>query len=73
MLGVGGLSFSRGIGISMEILGLTEKAGSRNDSLNFPFTLVPLEKKGKEHQRTKCIKWNNVRKTYSRNFRNAMN
>lgn len=56
MLGVGGLSFSRGIGILMEILGLTEKAGSRNDSLNFPFTLVPLEKKAKEDQRTKCIK-----------------
>lgn len=44
MLGVGGLSFSRGMGISTEMLGLTEKAGSRNDSLNFPFTFVPLEK-----------------------------
>lgn len=44
MLGVGGLSFSRGMGISTAMLGLTEKAGSRNDSLNFPFTFVPLEK-----------------------------
>lgn len=33
--------------MSMEILGLTEKAGSRKDSLNFPFTLVPLEKRQK--------------------------
>jgi len=44
MLGVGGLSFSRGMGILVSMLGFTEKAGSRKDSLNFPFTLVPLEK-----------------------------
>lgn len=48
MLGVGGLSFSRGMGISTAMLGLTEKAGSRNDSLNFPFTFVPLEKDDKD-------------------------
>lgn len=53
MLGVGGLSFSRGMGISMEMFGLTEKAGSRNDSLNFPFTLVPLEENDKMHQKEK--------------------
>lgn len=57
MLGVGGLSFSRGMGMSMETRGLTEKAGSRNDSLNFPFTLIPLEKKhDREIKRQKCIK-----------------
>lgn len=50
MLGVGGLSFSRGMGISAAILGLTEKAGSRNDSLNFPLTFVPLEENDKTHQ-----------------------
>lgn len=44
MLGVGGLSFSRGMGISTAMFGLTEKAGSRNDSLNFPFNFIPLEK-----------------------------
>lgn len=43
MLGVGGLSFSRGIGVWMAILGLTDKVESRYDSLNFPFILVPLE------------------------------
>lgn len=43
MLGVGGFSFSRGMGVPMAMLGLTEKAGSRYDSLNFPFTRVPLE------------------------------
>lgn len=54
MLGVGGLSFSRGMGVSMLILGLTERAGSRYDSLNFPFTLVPLG--GKKREEKKCIK-----------------
>lgn len=44
MLGVGGLSFSRGMGVWMAILGLTDKVVSRYDSLNFPFILVPLEK-----------------------------
>lgn len=33
------------MGVSAAILGLTEKAGSRKDSLNFPFTFVPLVKK----------------------------
>lgn len=55
MLGVGGLSFSRGMGISTAMFGFTEKAGSRNDSLNFPFTFIPLEKddraiKNRNHQ-----------------------
>lgn len=53
MLGVGGLSFSRGMGVSMAMLGLTEKAGSRYDSLNFPFTLAPLEEKGQSKKEKK--------------------
>lgn len=47
MLGVGGLSFSLGMG-SSEMMGLTEKAGSKKDSLNFPFTLAPLEQKNEK-------------------------
>lgn len=43
MLGVGGLSFSRGMGSSVVKTGLTEKAGRRYDSLNFPFTRAPLK------------------------------
>lgn len=54
MLGVGGLSFSRGMGVSMLILGLTERAGSRYDSLNFPFTLVPLG--GKKEKKKSVLK-----------------
>ncbi|TNN50479.1 hypothetical protein EYF80_039289 [Liparis tanakae] len=42
MLGVGGLSFSLGMGSSEVMVGLTENAGSKNDSLNFSFTLAPL-------------------------------
>lgn len=42
MLGVGGLSFSLGMG---SMLGLTEKAGSRYDSLNFPLTRAVLKQK----------------------------
>lgn len=42
MLGVGGLSFSRGMGLSVATVGFTQKAGSKKDSLNFPFTFVPL-------------------------------
>lgn len=45
MLGVGGFSFSRGIGSPVVIMGLTEKVGSKKDSLNFPFTLAPLKTK----------------------------
>lgn len=45
MLGVGGLSFSLGMGSSKVMLGLTEKAGSKYDSLNFPFTFAPLQHK----------------------------
>lgn len=44
MLGVGGLSFSRGMGTSMATVGFTQKAGSKKDSSNFPFTFAPLEK-----------------------------
>lgn len=44
MLGVGGFSLSLGIGMAVGMLGLTEKAGSRKDSLNFPSTRVPLNK-----------------------------
>lgn len=43
MLGVGGLSFSRGIGTSMATVGFMQKAGSKKDSSNFPFTFAPLE------------------------------
>lgn len=43
MLGVGGLSFSLGMGSSEVMVGLTEKAGSKYDSLYFPFTLAPLQ------------------------------
>ena len=46
MLGVGGLSLSRGMGVSVAIRGLTEKAGSRWDSLNLPLTLAALEAGG---------------------------
>ena len=46
MLGVGGLSLSRGMSVSVAIRGLTEKAGSRSDSLNLPFTLAALEEGG---------------------------
>lgn len=42
MLGVGGLSFSRGMGLSVATVGFTQKAGSKKDSLNLPFTFVPL-------------------------------
>lgn len=61
MLGVGGLSFSRGMGISVAMLGLTEKVGSRNDSLNFPLTFVPLEKdnSNKNNNKKKHIKGSN--------------
>lgn len=45
MLGVGGLSFSLGMRSSEVMMGLTEKAGSKYDSLNFSFILVPLEQK----------------------------
>lgn len=45
MLGVGGLSFSRGMGTSVATVGFTQKAGSKKDSSNFPFTFAPLEKK----------------------------
>lgn len=44
MLGVGGLSFSRGMGTSMATVGFTQKAGSKKDSSNFSFTFAPLEK-----------------------------
>ena len=46
MLGVGGLSLYRGMGASVEIRVLTEKAGSRCDSLNLLFTLAALEERG---------------------------
>lgn len=45
MLGVGGFSLSRGMGVSAAMLGLTENAGGKYDSLNFPFRLAPLGKK----------------------------
>lgn len=48
MLGVGGLSFSRGMGVWMAMSGLTDKVESRYDSLNFPFILVALEKDDRE-------------------------
>lgn len=44
MLGVGGLSFSRGMVTSVAMAGFTQKAGSKKDSSNFPFTFAPLEK-----------------------------
>ena len=43
MLGVGGLSFSLGMGVSVVRFGLTEKAGSRYDSRNFPLIFTPLD------------------------------
>lgn len=43
MLGVGGYSFSLGMGPS-DVTGFTENDGSKYDSLNFPFTLAALQK-----------------------------
>lgn len=44
------------MGASAAILGLTEKAGSRKDSLNFPFTFVPLGKK-KNCSQAQKLEW----------------
>lgn len=43
MLGVGGLSFSRGMGLPVATVGFTQKAGSKKDSLNFTLTFAPLQ------------------------------
>jgi len=45
MLGVGGFSFSLGIGVSLDRIGFTENAGSRYDSRNLLLTFAPLSKK----------------------------
>lgn len=50
MLGVGGLSFSRGMGTSVATAGFTQKAGSKKDSSNFPFTFAPLERENTANQ-----------------------
>ena len=57
------------MGISVAMLGFTDKVGSRNDSLNFPFTLVPLEKddtaiKDKVHQEGTIYVKNGCNKQY---------
>lgn len=59
MLGVGGFSFSRGMG-ELEKLGLTERAGSTYDSLNFPFTLVPLGQKVEREKVERVISYSDI-------------
>lgn len=51
MLGVGGLSFSLGMGTSVAKAGFTQKAGSKKDSSNFPFTSAALEKENAQQIR----------------------